>query len=184
MVTSNPADALDWGELVGRIKPGLRADLLVTGRHHADPYRNLVEATEEDVGLVLVDGRPVYGTSTLMKAAKARDDEPIRAGSARRRISMLDPTVSDADMTWAAVVDALEAVRRDPVKAIKEAGKRGPVVRVFPDMPWDDARAPADPATTKIPPLDPLAPDEAFFDALAAAPILDGMLDGLRDYYR
>jgi 5-methylthioadenosine/S-adenosylhomocysteine deaminase len=187
MVTSNPADALSWEKRVGRIKRGLRGDLLVLRERHDDPYRNLIEATHADVELVTIDGAPVYGSASLMKATGNEDHEEIRVGSARRRISMLDPNVADADMTWREVVDALEAVRRDPVKAIKEAGTRGAdTVRVIPDMPWDDpavVRAPADPATTKIPPLDALAPDDAFFDAVESAPILDGMLNGLRDYY-
>jgi 5-methylthioadenosine/S-adenosylhomocysteine deaminase len=186
MVTSNPADALDWEKLVGRLKPGRRGDVLVTAGRNDDPYRNLIEATHEDVELVLINGRAAYGSSALMKAAGVGDQEAIRVGTARRRIKMTDPDVPEADMTWEEVVDALEAVRDDPVQAIKDAGKRGPALQVIPDMPWDDPalfRAPADPATTTIPPLDPLAPDDAYFDAIESAPILDGMLDGLRRYY-
>jgi len=38
-------------------------------------------------------------------------------------------------------------------------------------------------AEVTMPPLDTLFHDAAFFRALEEAPILDGLLDGLRDYY-
>jgi hypothetical protein len=36
----------------------------------------------------------------------------------------------------------------------------------------------------RIPKLDPLSHDAAFFTALRSAPILDGLLDGLEGYYQ
>jgi cytosine/adenosine deaminase-related metal-dependent hydrolase len=77
MVTRNPAQALHWP--VGSIEPGKHADLLIirrpadspTGGMPNSPYRNLIDATERDVRLVLIDGKPVAGDPAAMKTAGA-----------------------------------------------------------------------------------------------------------------
>ena len=191
MVTANPADAVGWGDRLGRVRAGLQADLVVFRRRHPDPWRNLVEATERDVRLVLVGGRPVYGTPGLLRAAGAADREPIVVGGARREIAMVDPAVPDADMTWAQVRAALEAARHDPAGAERRllasaAAAAEEPLRVLPDDPGGEpplALTAADLGQVEIPALDTLAPDDAFFAALAAAPILAGRLAGLERYY-
>ena len=192
MVTANPADALGWGDRIGRVKPGLLADLLVLRRRTPDPHRNLIEATEQDVRLALVGGRPVYGTPGLMRAGGAAEPEPITVGGRRRSISLRAAGVPDADMTWRQVVAALEAVRRDPagthqdVQAAAALSGEEPL-RLYPD---DPGGAPpvlltaGDLGEVRIPPLDSLAHDDQFFAALRAAPILGGLLDGLEGYYQ
>jgi 5-methylthioadenosine/S-adenosylhomocysteine deaminase len=67
MVTSVPARITGVDDQVGTIRAGLRADLVVIeGRHH-DPYAAIVEASAEDVQLILIDGVPLYGDRTLME---------------------------------------------------------------------------------------------------------------------
>jgi 5-methylthioadenosine/S-adenosylhomocysteine deaminase len=191
MVTSNPADALGWGDRIGRVKAGLRGDLLVLPRRRPDPYRNLIEATELDVRLVLVGGRPVYGTPALMAAAGGRGLDPVAVGGRRRMLALRDPALPDADMSWSQVLAALEAVRRDPVGmhqrvvATAEAMGEAPL-RLIPDDPGGEEPvllSAADLGEVRIPPLDSLAHDDAFFAALRRAPILGGLLDGLAGYY-
>src|SRR6185312_16327505 len=47
MATSNPADAINWTDKIGRLKSGLHGDFLVTtDRIDGDPYRNLIESVE------------------------------------------------------------------------------------------------------------------------------------------
>ena len=50
MVTSNAADATNWQEHVGRIAPGMAADLAVIDSNNLDPYRNLIDAVAEANG--------------------------------------------------------------------------------------------------------------------------------------
>lgn len=72
MVTRNPARTLRWP--IGEIAPGKYADVLVikrpadspTGGAPDSPYRNLIDATERDVHLVLVGGDPVAGDPRVM----------------------------------------------------------------------------------------------------------------------
>ena len=190
LVTANPADALHWTDQVGRLRETLFADVLVVDADsNEDPYRNLIESTEENVRLVLIGGKAKYGRTSLMHAAGADAAEPIHQAGRGRQISLAG---GQEPMTWSHVVDSLEAVRADPQAALHHADNlraAGEVpFELTPDMPEPTGpleRA-ADMANVVIPPLDTFRHDEAFFDALERdrAPILDGLLDGLRDYYR
>jgi len=71
-ITTNIVDAIGWAEHTGRIQPGLAADLVVLDTFHADPYRNVVEAIDPDVRLVVVGGLAVFGDVDIMQAM---DDE-------------------------------------------------------------------------------------------------------------
>lgn len=187
MVTSNPADALEWTERTGRLEEGLQADVLVVDELVGDPYRNLIASIERNVRLVLVGGKAGYGRTALMRATKAEAAEPIPQAGRGRAISLAG---GDVTMTWRDVLDRLEAVRADPQAALRHATQlRATGEQPFelePDMPEGHRLGAADMSNVKMPPLDTLRHDAAFFRALKRdrAPILDGLLDGLRDYYR
>jgi 5-methylthioadenosine/S-adenosylhomocysteine deaminase len=187
MVTSNPADALQWTNRVGRLKEGLEADVLVLDDRNDDPFRNLIEATEKNVRLVLIGGRGCYGRTALLRKTKADAIEPIPQAGRGRSISLGN---GPGPMSWKGVLENLEAVRKDPVGAMAHADRaraRGEEpFELFPDMPEGRATRAVDLTTVEIPPLDTLRHDPAFFGALkrSKAPILDGLLDGLRAYYR
>ena len=56
------------------------------------------------------------------------------------------------------------------------------------DKPWDNPKVTGKevkilPQVVRIPPLDTLVHDKAYFDAVDASPLHGGLLDGLRDYY-
>ena len=84
MATCNPADAINWGDKIGRLKAGLHGDVLVTTDRLDDPYENLVRSIERDVQLVAINGQPFYGTTKLMKAAGAQRAEKALSGARRR----------------------------------------------------------------------------------------------------
>lgn len=161
MVTANPADALSLEDRIGRIRAGLRADLLVMSQKRTDPYRNLIEGTENDVILVVVDGSARYGTPELVEAAHAVNAESLRVGAAARAVSMPDPTVGSSVLSWHDTVSSLGRAR-----AVQQLRDLLPLA-----------------APGEIPPLDSLAPDEAYFRTLEAATIPGSALSGLRDYY-
>jgi 5-methylthioadenosine/S-adenosylhomocysteine deaminase len=127
-----------------------------------------------------------------MRAGGAHNPEPVTVGGRRRAISLRDPAVPDADMSWRQVLAALEAVRRDPagthqrVQAAAALTGEAPL-RLYPDDPGGEPPVlltAADLGEVRIPPLDPLAHDDGFFAALRSAPILGGLLDDLEGYYR
>jgi 5-methylthioadenosine/S-adenosylhomocysteine deaminase len=84
MVTRNPALTLRWYDRVGSIEVGKVADLVLVRRPsarglsiNATVYRELINATERDVELVLVGGDPLAGDVDLMQQLKKRDKEIV-----------------------------------------------------------------------------------------------------------
>ena len=74
MVTRKPADAMGWSQRLGQLTEGYLADVLVVDDRNADPYRNLIDAIEENIQLVAVRGEPLYGDVGLLKAVRGSDD--------------------------------------------------------------------------------------------------------------
>ena len=66
LATSGGAEILGWGKVVGSIKVGKRADLLVVDGANGDPYAQLFAGDERRVQLVVINGTPRYGTQALM----------------------------------------------------------------------------------------------------------------------
>lgn len=71
MVTTDAARVLDRHTLIGSLTPGRYADLVVFPDYGCDPYSSLVDAVAADVELVMVGGRPLFGTQAIMRALPA-----------------------------------------------------------------------------------------------------------------
>jgi 5-methylthioadenosine/S-adenosylhomocysteine deaminase len=102
MVTSNPAAALRWDDRIGRLRPGMAADLVAIADRESDPYRNLVGARERDVQLVMVGGVVAYGAADLVDAAGS-DAVEVEGEARRYRL----PASGRDDLTWSSVIDEL-----------------------------------------------------------------------------
>lgn len=61
MVTSTPAKMLGWDGLVGSLVRGKKADILILEGDACDPYEQLVQAREDQILAVVIDGRPRHG---------------------------------------------------------------------------------------------------------------------------
>jgi len=83
MVTITPAQILGWQGLLGSIEPGKLADLNVVAGQAGDPYSHLVDATEEDIGLVIIAGTGRYGTPALLQELSPVDEQFDVAGLTR-----------------------------------------------------------------------------------------------------
>lgn len=68
MATSGGAEALGLHASIGRLAPGLRADVAVFGRTSADPYRAVIDSRAADVVLTMIDGAALYGDLALEPA--------------------------------------------------------------------------------------------------------------------
>jgi len=84
----------------------------------------------------------------------------------------------------------MEEARRDPVARYLEIEKfhkqgKKPPPWLKTDKPWDDPDVTGKPVpvTVKIPPLDPLVHDAAYFRSVKRSPLHGHLLDGLRSYY-
>jgi len=117
MVTTNPSKTLRWTNEVGSIEEGKVADLIViTKPTHPtapglpdSPYRNLIDATEKDVRLVLVNGEPLSGDVEVMSTLKPGDYEVITstAGCFQKAIDVTKPSVPRGTETLASIQQAL-----------------------------------------------------------------------------
>ena len=75
LVTVNPAKAIGWRGKAGQLAAGHVADLVVLKKTSDEPYRNLIEATEESVALVMIGGQPLYGDLDVMRRLSGGDSE-------------------------------------------------------------------------------------------------------------
>jgi cytosine/adenosine deaminase-related metal-dependent hydrolase len=89
MVTRNPALTLRWYDRLGSVEQGKIADLLLLRRPPQSPalglpptvYRDLIDATEREVELVLVGGDPLAGDVDVMAALKPGDFEVVTSAA-------------------------------------------------------------------------------------------------------
>jgi cytosine/adenosine deaminase-related metal-dependent hydrolase len=154
LATANPGDTLArvWDVPVGRIVEGGLADFACFAPVRDDPWRAVLAAREKDVRLVIVGGRPVYGTNALLKRSGVEHPEPITVAGVRRGVVMDLPDEllpADADLraeatkSWKAGLAELAAVWKDPGGAVRHAlkARAEPGVEPFrfiPDLPGPD----------------------------------------------
>jgi hypothetical protein len=107
-------------EPVGRIAVGMEADLLVIEKQGKDnPYSTLLNASEDNVLLVFVGGRPLYGTKAMIKDIVANADlcenpsDFLGCNAPRERLICLD--TPNYSLSLADTVAALKALTsQDP----------------------------------------------------------------------
>jgi cytosine/adenosine deaminase-related metal-dependent hydrolase len=206
MVTTNPGDVLQrcWKQPVGRLTAGGFGDITVLGSHSGGKdsfWTDVVNATEVDVELVVVDGVPRYGKKEFMKQAPLAVDIDV-APRIERTVALADPSdkTNKTAWSWRQVSDRIDAVRRHPAEELAKTRRNhhaygGPIddieapLQLEIDIPDDVLFAfpdlPDDPDEVKIPELPSLIhDDDEFFKAIGNNPIHKGVLDGLAGFYR
>jgi cytosine/adenosine deaminase-related metal-dependent hydrolase len=203
MVTTNPGDALarSWRRQIGRLQPTAIGDLVVVrAAAGADPFAALVAATEADVELVVIAGRPRYGRRSLMTGAgvPAAALTTVEFAGLRRALALTRSDDPATPWSWEEVLGRLEEVRADPKGEIERArnalapwaGRQhdpGAPLRLALDMPTGVAPVgglPKDLTQIKVPPLDGLAHDEQYLGSLPNRGFHGGVLNRLADFYR
>lgn len=91
MATVNAASILKWEKVIGSLKEGMRADMLVMAGTSGDPYEALLNASEKDIQLVLINGTARYGTPSLMRECGAAG-ESVRVGGTARQVFLEQKT--------------------------------------------------------------------------------------------
>ncbi|GHT48446.1 hydrolase [Spirochaetia bacterium] len=66
MVTINSAKAFWMQDQIGTLEAGKNADILVVKGLCSDPYENLLAASMDDIELLTVDGKPIYGEERFL----------------------------------------------------------------------------------------------------------------------
>ena len=100
MVTAAPARIGGIDDEVGAVAPGLRADLVVINGSSADPYGALVQATTDDVQLVMIGGVPLYGDRYEMERLWAGNElQPLVVAGKEKRAAKTATTGTIAQLT-------------------------------------------------------------------------------------
>lgn len=73
MVTENPAKAFRMDVRTGKLEAGMLADIAVFKARDDDPWENLCAATMDDLELLVVAGKPVYGEEARFGELVAND---------------------------------------------------------------------------------------------------------------
>ncbi len=107
MATCTPAAMLGWDAHLGSIEAGKRADLVVVNGRGGDPYRLLVDATEADLNLVMINGTARVGTPALMRRLGPVQEDVTVAG--RTRSLNLHQDTADPSV---AALSVRETIRR------------------------------------------------------------------------
>jgi 5-methylthioadenosine/S-adenosylhomocysteine deaminase len=202
MMTSNPGDALTqcWSKQIGRLTQGSFGDVTVLRAHgDGDVWSQIVNATEREVMLVTVAGKPRYGDAAAMKAAGSGPTTELSISGKRRALAIPDPDDNSKAFAWKDIVSRFDVIRKDPAAAMKKAEQRsmnfgGPrtahnaPLELELDMPTGETAMafggpPPNPADVVIPPLPTLVHDKAFFDSIHGRGFHGGLLDGLADFY-
>lgn len=201
MITANPGDLLAqaWQRQAGRLQPHALGDVAVIAAGQAgaraDPFKTILRATEADVRLVVINGRPLYGTEGYMSRAGAAQTSELTVGDQSRRLALTQFNAGNQPWSFGDVLKRLEEVRADPKAAIEQARNlafaairsgAAPGLRLALDMPTGRVPVgglPKDLATINVPPIQPLAHDAAFFASISGRGFHGGLLDGLADFY-
>jgi 5-methylthioadenosine/S-adenosylhomocysteine deaminase len=199
MATCLPGDILAraWPRQIGRLQPGAQADFLVIkAKRRADAFRTIVRATEDDVDLVVIDGRRRYGTPELMSGDS--NLTTLTVGGRPMHLSLGQPSDTTQAWDWAEVIARMEEVRAHPKREVEAANAMyarwagrlddgDAPLRLALDMPTGLAPIgglPKDLNELVIPPLQSLTHDEQWLDSVVGRGFHSGVLDGLADFYR
>jgi 5-methylthioadenosine/S-adenosylhomocysteine deaminase len=111
LITSQPARALALDGKIGALAVNHKADITIVSKLDADLNRSLLKTHPQNVELVMVGGRPLYGDATAMGALRPVDCEAIEVAGAHQRVCVKDPQagVAKSDQTLADITAALKA---------------------------------------------------------------------------
>jgi 5-methylthioadenosine/S-adenosylhomocysteine deaminase len=134
LATRNAAKILRWDDQLGSLEAGKRADLLVVSGAGGDAHAHLFTRSEHDVELVVVNGVPRYGASTVMRKLLGGAAAQAEAGSVSGRARLLfltqvtgDPVVGKVTLKEA--TDLLE----DALHRLPELAKDVDKQKISPD---------------------------------------------------
>jgi 5-methylthioadenosine/S-adenosylhomocysteine deaminase len=96
MATKDGAYVVGLHQHIGRLEPGYRADIAVFGRHSTDPYEALIASGPDDVRLVLINGRGLFGDANLGDVAGLNEFcEPFDGCGAEKFICVQESPAAD-----------------------------------------------------------------------------------------
>jgi len=125
MVTSVPAEILEWDDHLGSLQPGTLADIVAIKGETEDPYLQLIGARESDVALVTIHGTPRYGDSDFMEMLQPDASllEKADIDGVERSFHFKHPESLINDIKLADAITTLEAAMADLPKFVEDSGQ-------------------------------------------------------------
>jgi hypothetical protein len=90
MITANPAKALALDDRIGKLAPGMKADITVLKAKDPDPHQSLLNTFLADVEMVWVGGDLLYANKTIPQTVRPGACEPLKVYGADKRICVKD----------------------------------------------------------------------------------------------
>jgi len=106
MATTDAAQVAGVGDELGKLAPNYGADILLLPKHSNDPYANLINSNTDDVSLVFVKGKPVYGDPSMLLPL-APNAETLNVVDATKAVDTED---SNIQMSFGKIVNDLARV--------------------------------------------------------------------------
>lgn len=202
MVTRNPARSMGWAERAGQVAAGMVADLVVLDDANADPYRNLIEAIEENIRLVAVRGELLYGDDALLVTLRDRQELETVTTFGGRRAKVIAPNCPGSGLPLMSLAETRERLQRGLSMDADFLARQGSMTKIGAELARCPGGAPAGPLLTaddarrflscrfQLPyektTLSELATndDREFLPRLLANPNLPPYLKALPAYYR
>lgn len=107
--TIDAAERAGWHAEIGSVSPSKLADLLVLDDRTADPFENLIHATEREIRLVVIGGQARHGDRDLMTAVgvPANSMESIVVGGRPKGLFLRDTGSPLGSLAFATAHDRL-----------------------------------------------------------------------------
>jgi adenine deaminase len=111
MITVNPAQALALDNHIGKLAPGLKADITVLRSRDSDPNQSLLKTHLQDVQMVWVGGDLLYANESILKKVKPGQCEPLNVNGSKKLICVADNSdpVNKSNQTLAEIRSLLQA---------------------------------------------------------------------------
>lgn len=202
MVTRRPADAMGWTQKLGQVKEGYLGDLLIVDDKNADPYRNLIAATEENIKLVFVRGEPLYGDTALLASLRGSQNDIEETSTFKgKRSKSITPNCGGTALPAMSFKETVARIQEGLRFDAAYTARKVPIEQVTRDLLLCGLTGPADPVSaadakrmlncryglpfekTKVSPLT-TGEDAQFFPRLLANRNLPPYLRKLPEYYR
>jgi len=131
MVTANSAKALWMQDRIGSLEEGKLADILVMKARNDNAYENLASASMEDIELLVLEGKPIYGERRFLE---------IFAENAQKERAHSEPGIP-AGYTEITVGERPMFVIGDPAALYREIRHRTGFRKILDFLPFEPATA-------------------------------------------
>jgi adenine deaminase len=111
MITVNPARALALDGQIGALKQGLKADITVVRSNDGDPTQSLLKTYLQDVQMVWVGGKLLYGSESILQKLKKDACEALLVRGSKKRVCVSDPKPSFRPPTQASLPSSPDPTR-------------------------------------------------------------------------